>query len=102
MRYWTVFRLSKLYMQKNKLVDELVEECTEADNEVKLARITLAYYENEFKSFCTLYIVLFSVLLTISIGISTIFVYFNWYSKNEVNTNINPNSNLLNIINGKY
>ena len=80
MRYWTVFRLSKLYMQKKKkLVDELVEECTEADNEVKLARITLAYYENELKSFCTLYIVLFSVLLTISIGISTIFVYFNWY-----------------------
>ena len=45
---------------KKKLVDELVDECTEAVEEVKLAKTTLA--ENEHKhecSSCTLYIVIF-------------------------------------------
>ena len=46
-------------------------------------------YEDECKSSWTLYIVLFSVFLTISIGISNVFVYFYLYSKNEVITNIN-------------
>ena len=47
---------------KKKLVDKLVEECTETDNKVKLAKITLAengnMYKNKCRS-CTLYIVLF-------------------------------------------
>ena len=47
---------------KKKLVDKLVEECTETDDKVKLAKITLAengnMYKNKCRS-CTLYIVLF-------------------------------------------
>ena len=37
-------------------------------------------------------LVLFSVLLTISIGIGTVFIDFYWYSKNEVIADINPSS----------
>ena len=45
---------------RKKLVDNLVEECTETNNEVKLAKTTLAENENKYKcSSCTLYIVIF-------------------------------------------
>ena len=84
---------------RKKLVNKLVEEYTETDDEVKMAKITLVEYEKEWKSSSTLYIVLFSVFLTISIGISTVFVYFDWYSEDEDIDNINPKSNLLNITN---
>ena len=87
---------------EKKLVDKLIEECTETDDEVKMTRVTAAEYENECKTSCALYIVLFSVFLTISVSISTVFVYFYWYSKSEGISSINPNSNLLNVINGKY
>ena len=33
---------------------------------------------------CTLYIVLFSILFTINVGIGTYFVYFHWYLKKDV------------------
>ena len=60
-----------------KTVDKLVEECTETNNEVKLAKITLVENENKYKcSSCTLYIVLFSIVSTISVGIGTYFVYY--------------------------
>ena len=60
---------------RKKIVDKLVEECTKTVEEVKLAKITLAENENKHKySLCTLYIVLFSVLFTINIGIATYFV----------------------------
>ena len=44
---------------RKKLVDKLVDECTETAEEVKLAKITLAENESENKySSCTVYIVL--------------------------------------------
>ena len=66
---------------RKKLVDKLVKECTENIDEVELARITLAENENKHKySPCTLYIVLFSIIFTISVGIGTYyFVYCHWY-----------------------
>ena len=55
-----------------KLADKLVEECTENIEEVKLAKITSAENENKHKfSSCTLYIVLFSIIFTINVGIGT-------------------------------
>ena len=45
---------------RKKLVDKLVDECTETVEEVKLAKITLAENENSYKfSSCTVYTVLF-------------------------------------------
>ena len=64
-------------MQK-KIVDKLVEECTETVEEVKIA-------ENMHKcNSCILYIALFSILLTINVGIGTYFFYSHWYLKNDV------------------
>ena len=59
---------------RKKLVDKLIEECTKSIDEVEIAS------ENEHKcSSCTLYIVLFSIFFTISIGIAIYFAYFYWY-----------------------
>ena len=70
---------------KEKLVDKLVDECTEAVEEVKVAKIALAVNENKHKcSICTLYIVLFSIFFTINVRIVTYFVYFHWYLKKDV------------------
>ena len=65
-----------------KLVDKLVEECTETVEELKID-------ENENENMhkynsCTLYIVLFSILFTINVGISTYLGYFHWYLKKNV------------------
>ena len=60
---------------RKKLVDKLVEECNENIDKIKIAEITLT--ENIYKcSSCTLYIVLFSIIFTINIGIATYFVYY--------------------------
>ena len=64
---------------RKKLVDKLVEECTENIEETKLV-------ENENKhenrcSSCTVYIVLFSLRFPINIGIATYLVYSRWYLK---------------------
>ena len=46
------------------LVDKLVNECIETVEEVKLAKIILTKNQNMYKcSSCTLYIVLFSIIL---------------------------------------
>ena len=56
---------------RKKLAEKSVEECTENIHEVVMSKITLAEYENECKFSCTLYIVLFSIIFTINIGIGT-------------------------------
>ena len=66
-----------------KLVDKLLEECTENIEEKRLVEITSAKNKNKHKcSYCTLYIVLFSIIFTINIGIATYFVYSHRYLKN--------------------
>ena len=65
---------------RKKLVDQLIDECTETIEEVKLAKITLAENENKNKySSCTVYIVLKIVIFTIFTGITIYFVYYNWF-----------------------
>ena len=67
---------------RKKLVEPLIEECTETAEEVKLAEITLAENENSYKcSSCTVFIVLFSTIFTINIGMVTYYVYLLWYLK---------------------
>ena len=80
MQYWRIFRLWKLLVQE-KIVDILFEECTETVKEVKIVS------KNEHKSKCssfTLYIVLFSILFPVNVGIGTYFAYFHWYLKKDV------------------
>ena len=66
-------------MQK-KLVDKLIDKCTETNEEVKLAKSTFAENENENNySSCTVYIVLMIVVVfIIFIGITIYFVNYNW------------------------
>ena len=68
-----------------KIIYKLVEECTETVEEVKLAKINLSEDKNKHKcSSCTLYIVLFSIIFTMNVGIGIYFVYFDWYLKKDV------------------
>ena len=71
--------------KKKKLVDKLIVACTGKFDEMKIAS------ENKHKnkcSTCTLYTVLFSIIVTVNIGISTYFVYYkcmnHWYLKKDV------------------
>ena len=74
--------LVKVYTMKictcrKKLVDKLIDECTETIEEVKLAEITIFENENKYGS-CRVYIVLMMVVFTIFTGISIYFIYYNW------------------------
>ena len=60
---------------RKKLVDKLVEECIETVEKVKIAENK---NENTYKcNSCTMYIVLFSILFTINVGIGAYFAYFH-------------------------
>ena len=79
---------------KKRLVDQLVEECTENIEQTRLIKITSAENKNKHKcSSCTLYIVLFSIRFRINVVIGPYFVYFHWYLKKDV-THVN---NLMNL-----
>ena len=66
------------------MVGKLIGECTETVKKVKIAKITSVENENKHKhSSRTLYIVLFSILFTINVGIATYFVYFHWNLKKD-------------------
>ena len=63
-----------------KLVDKLVEECSETIDEVKIAKINSielhsTEHENKCKSSCTSYVVLIVIVFIICIGIGTYFIY---------------------------
>ena len=70
---------------RKKLVDRLIEECTENIEETKLVQKTLAKNENKHR--CSSYI-LFIVLLLLSftkiIEIAPCLVYSRWYLKKDI------------------
>ena len=87
-----------------RLVDKLIEECTENIGEVKLS------CENEHKNKCSswiLCIALFSILFTINVGIGTYFVYYkylnHWYLKKDFVSKLVPvlKQRFEELINGK-
>ena len=62
---------------QKRLVDKLVEECTENIEEIRLVEITSAENKNKHKcSSCTLYIVLLSILLQLMLEFVAIFFVF--------------------------
>ena len=66
--------------KKKKLIDPLIEKCSENDNETKIVNITV---ENE--NSCILYIVLATVVFAIFTAVIIYFVYCNWsFIKNKV------------------
>ena len=65
---------------RKRLVNKLIEERTENIEEKRLVKKTSA--ENKHKcSSCTVYIVLFSVIFIINIGIG---IYSCWYLKKDI------------------
>ena len=69
----------KIVNAEKKIVDKLIDECTETIEKLKLVKITFAENEDENKySSCTMYIVLMIVVCTILTGITIYFVYYNW------------------------
>ena len=77
---------------RKKLVDKLVEECSEnIDGNDLIYNGTLNDYE-KVCNFCTLCIVFFSIAFLIVIGISSAFIYFHGYL--EKNTNVDTSTNI--------
>ena len=67
------------YRFRKKLVNKLVEECSEIIDESKIIyNSSLNDYKKVCNS-CTVYIVLLAIFFTISIGLSCVFIYFHWY-----------------------
>ena len=60
---------------RERLVDQLIEECSENVDEAKLAGATLFEHENECVCFYTVFIALAVIALTVSIGIGAYFTY---------------------------
>ena len=60
---------------KKKLIDPLIEECTENDDQTKIFNITV---ENEYEcTSCIVYLVLMIVAFTIFIAITVYLMYYN-------------------------
>ena len=83
---------------RNKLVDKLVEECSENIDGNKMFHdgtlnvIPLNDYKKVF-NFCTIYIVLFAVFFITIICISSIFIYLHWYlKKDNFSATFNPST----------
>ena len=78
---------------RKRLVNKLIEVCTENVEEAKIAKITSmelqsAEDKNNCKSSFTFDVVLIAIVFTICIGIGTYFIYYkymnHWYLKNYV------------------
>ena len=64
---------------RKKLVDKLIDECTEITEEVKLSKITPENENSYYKcSSCKVYIVFMTVVFTSFTGITIYFVNCNW------------------------
>ena len=75
---------------RKRLIDKLVEECSEIIDEVKIAKITSielhsTEHENKCKSSCTIYVVLIVIVFTICIGIGTYFIYYKYMNHDKKN-----------------
>ena len=76
---------------RKKLIDQLVQECSENINEKKLHLNKINDYEKICSS-CSVFIVLLVIFFILSISMSSFFIYFHLYLKksNTGVTKINP------------
>ena len=83
------------------MVDKLIAECTENIDEVKIG--SKSEHENKC-SFCTMYILLFSIIFTITLELVFILIAINtWIVTNKMFLNLilSSKQQIINI-NGKY
>ena len=72
---------------RKRLVDQLIQECTENIEETRLVQKTSAQKEHKCSS-CTVYRVLFWILFRffiINIAIAIYFIYYKYMSRNKEN-----------------
>ena len=69
---------------RNSLIDKLFEECTSVIDGDKIYNKTLTVTSSNDRALCTPYVVLFAVLLSTSIVISSAFVYFHCYKNKQL------------------
>ena len=81
------------YLDYNNCVDKLVEECINVIGGDTMYNETLSLDPHDCPS-GTPYVVLLIVFLSISVVISSVFVYFHWYKNKQLN--------LKNILNASY
>ena len=67
---------------RNRLVDKLVDECTETVEETSLVKIISTKCKHNT---CILDIVLFSIFFTINVGIGAYFVHYKYVNHNKEN-----------------
>ena len=67
----------KIVNLEKKLVDKLIDECTETIEEVKLAKITPENKNENKYSSCKVYIAFTIIVFTIFAGITIYFFYYN-------------------------
>ena len=71
---------------KKRLIDKLVEECSEIIDEVKIAKILFMDStddEHKCTSSCTIYVILIVIFFTICIEISTYFIYYKYLNHDK-------------------
>ena len=78
---------------RKRLIDMLVEEFSECINEKKLHSNEINNYQKICSSY-SVYILLLAIFFILSISISSVFIYFNWFltKSNTGVTNINPST----------
>ena len=72
---------------RKKLVDKLVEECSENIDEIKLTEVALFEHRNGCVCSYTVFIVLAVIALTVSFGIGAYYTY-RYISRNKENVSI--------------
>ena len=65
---------------RKRLVDKLIEQCTETAEEAQITGIILfecnsVEHKNKCKSWCSIYVILIVIVFTICTGIGTYFIY---------------------------
>ena len=71
--------------RRKKVVDKLVEECTENAEDVTLAKITSTEHDIVCKSSSTIYVAMLLIIFKINIGIGTYFVYYRYMNHDKKN-----------------
>ena len=71
----------KIASAGKRLVNKLADQCTQTVKEVKLAENENSYKCNSY----ILYIVLFSIFLTINVGIVAYFACYKYMNRNKEN-----------------
>ena len=81
---------------RQRLIDKLVEECSENIDKKKLHSNEINDYE-KLCSFCSVYTVLLVIFFILSISISSVFIYFHQYLKKS-NTGVTDSNSSTEMV----